>query len=221
MIAKTTLVESSYEGWVAWTGGYPVRMPDGTHAGYNDMTPILEAVAHNPFRVNLLGGVPERAPRPVDHRTMDWNDLPHGDVRVLELYAFRRRGREQPVISIAMAPGKAARWIQYKKTGIIAQTASLSGDARADDKDVPGGVARLGIQSWVVGYWHFDGLRGEAKIFEYGPSGVVEGFEYEGRNHPCWPRPLGFGMSPHVLGLKPEDVPPSPMHLMPATLSEV
>jgi len=53
---------------------------------------------------------------------------------------------------------------------------------------------------------------GQAQLWEFPARGGKRppDLEFSGRNHPCWPRPLGFGLHPTVLGLRQEDVWPLP-----------
>jgi hypothetical protein len=53
---------------------------------------------------------------------------------------------------------------------------------------------------------------GQGQFWDYpARGGKVTGEEFSGRNHPCWPKPLGFGFAPVVLGLTEADVPPAPL----------
>ena len=206
MYTQDSLRESGYEGWVAWIDGYPVINPaDGVLVAYDGCTPLLESVPHNPHLIQVASGHVEREVQRAERTVIDWKDLPHTRVRTLELYAFRGAfpHHDQPLLSIQAQPDRVLRWIQYKRTGLV-----VSGGAGGT------GQSRLGISSWIMGYW--DTTVGQATMWEIPgngaawPSAKYPKLEYSGRNHPCWPKPLGFAIAPHVLGLKAEDVPPPP-----------
>lgn len=203
--------DSTYEGWVAWVGGQAVCAPDGTLLGYDGTTPLFEAVPHNPLMAQVAGGLQDRAPQGGDRQSVDWKDVPQERVVMLELYAFReeRRGGGgrfdcgQPVISILKQPGRDLRWIQFKRGGVLVPT-TVGPDSE------PIGQQRTGITAWVMGYW--DRSVGHAEMWEVPRVGAwPPKLELQGANHPCWPRPWGFGLSPHVLGLMPEEVPTAPL----------
>jgi hypothetical protein len=200
--------ESSYIGWVAWVGGRPLVLPDGTFGGWVDTTPLLEAVPHDARLAQVIAAADERGSRGSARNVIDWKSVPHPDVHVLELYAFRDVYDAQPLVKITAPPdGHDIRWIQFKRRSIVAETAVAR---RTRERSGPSsGQSRTGISSWVMGYW--DRTVGQAQYWDYpARGGKIEAFEYSGRNHPCWPRPLGFGLAPAVLGLRPEQVYPLP-----------
>lgn len=203
MYTQGSLAASDYEGWVAWVGGHPVVGPDGILRAWDGCSALLEAVPHNAGLAQLVRGT-ERVHH-AERGVIDWAELPHARVRCLELYAFRasRPGETQPLISVQAQPGRDLRWIQYKRTGIVVS----AGGGVAD------GQRRTGIESWTVGYW--DRTVGQMQMWRIPrrgpwPSEKYPLLELDGANHPCWPRPLGFGLAPHVLGLSADDVPPVP-----------
>ena len=205
MYTQDTIKESDYEGWVAWIDGSPVINPSTQGImGYENCTPLFENVPHNPKLASIITGVEDREVRTSDRQTIDWKNLPHGRVKVLELYAFRDIYPNQPLIQIAAQPNHDILWIQYKRGGLLIQTAN---NPHAITNT---GQSRTGVSSWVMGYW--DRTVGQAQIWDYpARGGKIQKKEFSGRNHPCWPTPLGFGLSPHVLGLNPEDVPALPI----------
>ena len=211
MFTQDSIAASGYEGWVAWTDGTPVINPGSVLIGYDNSTPLFEAVPHNPYRLGIaLDTGKEREVRATGRQTMDWKDLPHARVNTLELYGFRS-AFAQPVITIMRQLDRELRWIQYKRGAVVVQTL-----IRAVDEVVTG-QERTGITGWVVGYW--DMTAGHAKLWEFnsdGSKGPI--LEFEGSNHPCWSKPLGFGLAPMVLGLKDSQVPECPvtMPLLPA-----
>ncbi len=198
----TSIAESGYEGWVAWLDGTPVRNPAGDLTGYDDATPIFERIPHNPHLANLaLGAGVERIFRGGGRKTMHWGDVPQERVNWLEIYGFRY-AYSQPICQLMRQPGRSMRWIQFKKGALILQTLVCAVDEEGT------GVERTGLTSWVIGFW--DRTVGQAKLLEFRRDGSKSVLAYEGSNHPCWPKPLGFGLGPHVLGLTADQVPPVP-----------
>lgn len=212
MYSPDSIRDSTYEGWVAWIDGTPVINPATNGLiGYDGVTALFERVDDNPLLSAIATELDHLAPTPKrpDRQTVDWAQLPHARVCQLELYAFRSAYKKQPLVSITRNHNHQVRWIQYKRGGLLINSASVVGK----DKDlIEPKVRRTGVTAYVIGYW--DMTAGEAKYWEVPASGNggnrFPGYEYEGRNHPCWPRPHGFGFNPKVLGLKPEQVPPVP-----------
>ncbi len=217
MDTPESIAESSYEGWVAWVGGTAIRNPATMGlVGWENCSPIFEAVEHNPGLAQIIGGLRDRLPMPRTRRSMDWKELPHEEVKILQLYAFRQTyGNEQPLLTLVRNVDRDTRWIQTKSRGLVLPSTHIAkGDARES-----GGVtgqARTGIISWRLGYW--DRTIGQCEMVEYFADGrEPQKWEFQGKGHPwggvsnpCWPRPLGFALAPHVLGLSDEDVPPVP-----------
>lgn len=202
-MSQDSIRESDYEGWVAWVDGEPAYVGDKL-VGFKNATPLFESIPHNPRLIQVASGLPDRAPRLPTRQVIDWKQLPHERVVMLELYAFRDVYSRQPVIQIQRQPGRDLRWIQYKKSGLIAHAGH-----RDRRREIEGGQARTGITMWMIGYW--DRTVGQCQIFGVpARGGEWDRLEFDGSNHPCWPRPLGFGLSPVVLGLSGEDVPPVP-----------
>lgn len=201
MYNQDSLKASSYEGWVAWIDGSPVINPTTQGImGYDGCTALFERVKEDYKLQSLVYGGKTLETRVEDRQTIDWKELPHHRVRVLELYAFRDLYPNQPLIQISAQPNHDIRWIQYKRGGLVLHT---HGDS---------GQQRLGISSWVMGYW--DRTAGQAELWDYpARGGKVEKKDFSGSNHPCWPRPLGFGLSPAVLGLKDSEVPQVPVEI--------
>lgn len=207
MISQASLAESDYEGWVAWLDGRPVYADGagGPFIGYDACVPLFEEVpSAAPYR-STVAGVQDRKARPGGRQTMVWDELPHARVMCLELYAFRDvynwggpHGNGQPMIQLTRTPGHEVRWIQYKAGGLTLPA-----------QGAEPGVRRTGIFSWTVGFW--DVTAQEVATWELKKTGgePVKTLLPTGC-HPCWPKPLGFGLAPHVLGLTPEDVPPHP-----------
>lgn len=192
--------ESTFEGWVAWLDGTPAYV-NGQLVGYDVCTPIFEAVPHNPALLPVVPGTHQVPVRQANRNTLDWKLVPHERIVQLELYAFRGAYPKQPVIQITKLPGHDMRWIQFKRGGIVVPAAMHAGETM--------GQRRLGTTAYVIGYW--DRTVGEARLLEVSArGGKIEQLGLDGRNHPCWPRPLGFGISPVVLGLKTDDVPAPP-----------
>lgn len=176
---------SDFEGWVA-------------HTNTGDV--IYEALEEN-----LVGGIPLGAgikavvQRP-DRTSMDWTTLPHDIVDHIELYWRRDIFENQPVARVSRPPGDTKiRFIQYKMRGLQFNTAK---DAR-----------RTGIMWYRLGFW--DTVADVTKLVEVGLKGAGDGhltgnIQELQAAHPCWPKPLGFGINPVFVGLKPEDVPSVP-----------
>jgi hypothetical protein len=201
---QESIASSGYEGWVVWLDGTPVRNPGGVLLGYDNSIPIFEAVPHNPHLLNIAEGTgQEQEVRAISRQTMDWEDVPHDRINTLEYYGFRGAW-DQPVCTITKIPDHRVRWIQFKCAAMIVQTVILD-DSRGDETGH--GQQRTGVTAVVLGYW--DQTVGEAKMLEFkrnGSKGDI--IEFSGRNHPCWPKPLGFAIGPHVLGLNDFPAPP-------------
>lgn len=205
MYTQQSLAESDYTGWVAWIDGSPIIDPrDGRLLGWDGCTPILESRPPNPYLIQLEGGGGEGPVRHDSRHVMDWRHLPHERVVTLEMYGFRATYPGQPVVSIVAQPDRRLRWIQYRRRSILVR-AGVGGSPE-------GSPSRTGVTSWVMGYW--DTTVGQAQMWDVPANGGKIGrLEFSGSNHPCWPRPLGFGLNPVVLGLTPEQVPEAPRNL--------
>lgn len=189
------LRESSYEGWVAYVNGEP----------------IFERVSVHPLDIpeNVIGGT--RPPVRDGRQFAEWDELQTeafrrrvGQVHRVEVYFGRQVARmSQPAIWYACNPGDRVRFIQFKRRARLANAGGL---------DSP--HARTGVLSYSLGYW--DRATNECRLFECDPQhpavvfcplcrlGAHECACLPIRN-PCWPRPQGFGLSPHVLGLTPRE----------------
>lgn len=203
--------DSSYEGWVAWVDGHAVMGPDERILGYDKCTALFEEIKHQPELTALVRDSKVRTPRASSRQTIEWKNLPHDRVVMLELYAFRDTYRHggafgvgQPVVSMLRPYDHDVRWIQFKRGGVIVPSVSHRDQER-------GGQRRTGISAWVIGYWNR--TIGQAEVWEVPAAGGKwpPKLEFQGINHPCWPRPFGFGYAPHVLGLAEEEVPSAPL----------
>jgi hypothetical protein len=64
-----------------------------------------------------------------------------------------------------------------------------------------------------LGFW--DTVANVTKLVEVGLKGAGDGkitgnIQELQAAHPCWPKPLGFGINPVFVGLKPNEVPDPP-----------
>lgn len=210
MYTPTMIAESDYEGWVGWVDGAPVLNPSTNGlVAWDGCTPIFEEVPHQPTLFPLAHGLEDRA-RNVnfgDRKTLDWKQLPHERVMILELYAFRNTYGNQPLVTLYRNVNRDVRWIQFKR-GSIVVPGGLVTKERNEDK-FGTSQRRTGINSWCVGYW--DRTVGQCEMIEFfAAGGEPQRWSHDGANHPCWPKPMGFGLSPVVLGLTEEDITPMP-----------
>ena len=177
--------ESDFEGWVAHT---------------NVGNVIYEALTDDPRRIQLGAGVVATIQRP-NRTTLDWMDLPHDIVDHIELYWMRAIFKNQPVVRISRPPGETKiRFIQYKMRGL--QFSGIAVSAR-----------RTGIMWYRLGFW--DSVANVTKLIEVGLKGAGDGkitgnIQELQAAHPCWPKPLGFGINPVFVGLQPNEVPDPP-----------
>jgi hypothetical protein len=176
---------SDYEGWVA-------------HTNTGDV--IYESLADDPKRIQLGAGIVATVQLP-DRTTLDWMDLPHDIVDHIELYWHRDIFRNQPVVRISRPPNETKiRFIQYKMRGL--QFSGVSPDAR-----------RTGIMWYRLGFW--DSVANVTKLVEVGLKGAGDGkitgdIQELQAAHPCWPKPLGFGINPVFVGITEAQVPSVP-----------
>lgn len=195
-----SLARSDYVGWVA----------------YVDNVPIYE---HVPFAQGLRkGGVGLAQPTPKaqtltaraeNRTTMEWRDLPHDKIQRVELYYARERVPvdRQPVIRFDREPGADLRFIQFKTGALLTASGMATKKNQEDLKHLRMGQERIPLISWTMGYW--DKRKGECVLVEVTPNADGEGCMeiYGPVPHPCWPRPIGFGLAPHTVGLTESDIP--------------
>jgi hypothetical protein len=177
--------ESDFEGWVA-------------HTNTGDV--IYETLLEDPKKIQLRAGVVAVVQRP-DRTTMDWMDLPHDIVDHIELYWRRDIFLNQPVVRISRPPNETKiRFIQYKMRGLQHGAGIV-------------GVQRTGIMWYRLGFW--DTVANVTKLVEVGLKGAGDGkitgnIQELQAAHPCWPKPLGFGINPVFVDLQPNEVPDPP-----------
>ncbi len=176
---------SDFEGWVA-------------HTNTGDV--IYESLVDDPKKIQLAASVVETVQRS-DRTTMDWMDLPHDIVDHIELYWYREIFKNQPVVRISRPPGETKiRFIQYKMRGL--QFSGVAVEAR-----------RTGILWYRLGFW--DSVANVTKLVEVGLKGAGNGkvtgnIQELQAAHPCWPKPLGFGISPVFVGITEVEIPVVP-----------
>jgi hypothetical protein len=184
-----SLAASGYEGWVAYVDG----------------SPIFEARPANVSLAQLIPGAVDQV-RAAARDTVEWRDLPQERVQAVELYAFHGHWGEQPILRIDREPGfPQMRFIQMKLRGLIVPTHGARG------------LERTGIAGYRIGY--YNPPRAEYDLLELTPQyrsqmDPAGGFRPPGapplKGHPCWPRPHGFGLAPHTVGLTEDQVPSPP-----------
>ncbi len=177
--------DSDFEGWVA-------------HTNTGDV--IYESLVDDPKRIQLGAGLVATTQRP-DRTTLDWMDLPHDIIDHIELYWHRDIFLNQPVVRISRPPNETKiRFIQYKMRGL--QFSGIAVSAR-----------RTGILWYRLGFW--DTVANVTKLIEVGLKGAGDGkvtgnIQELQAAHPCWPKPLGFGINPVFVGLQSNEVPDAP-----------
>jgi hypothetical protein len=161
--------------------------------------PIFEAVPFSPKLIQAMPGGVEYSYRRESHNTMDWSKVPHDRLDRVELYFDRAFKRDQPAIVLERVPGAKLRFFQLKMGSLVAN----AGLNVAEQK----GQVRTGIVGYRLGY--YNETLGFAQMWEIRKH-VWQIKEHPIVGHPCWPRPLGYGLAPFVLGLTDSDVPPAP-----------
>lgn len=213
MYTPEMIRESRYEGWVAWIDGTPLLNPaTGGLLDWPGAQALFEEVPHNPLLKSTIAGATDREPQFGGRNEVDWKDLPHERTCILELYAFRHRFPKQPIAQFVRNVDQDVRWIQMKRGAVVVNAAAITKERNEDRFGAK--QERTGISSWVLGYWsswmNNGTLVGQCEMVEYFESGKLQRYEFSGSNHPCWPKPLGMGFAPHVLGLTEADVPEVP-----------
>jgi hypothetical protein len=177
---------TGYIGWVVWVDNVPIFQSVPTNFGLKQ--PALGAYYPNT--------------RHADRNTLDWKDLPHDRVQRLELYGFHDFYTHQPLFRMDK-PADALDVVRYAcmTMGGVAFGGHLSGPART------------GIAGWKLGWlntrlmeydiWKIT-REGRFRIDNNGEHLPEGGAPHKG--HPCWPRPHGFGIGPHVFGLTESQV---------------
>ena len=174
-------IGDDYEGWVAWL---------------DEGQPIFEASPKLVRAAQVSTAGLTLAHREADGRTtMDWKHVPVEKVNRLELYWLRHLypAERQPLVRIDRPRGdEGIRFIQYKG-GAVQLGGGIVGQQRA------------GVLFYRLGFW--DKKANVTKLIEVSRTGEIQ--ELQG-THPCWPKPLGFGINPVFVGLKPSEVPDPP-----------
>lgn len=169
-----------------------------------DGAPIFERVDHNAALVQVAPGGIDLPVRQEARNVKEWKDLPHDKVERVELYFLREHGyADRACIRIDRQPGAdAMRFIQFKRDGITVE----AGVTPRDMFSPAAGQRRTGTFAYVIGFW--DPRNKECQLHEFN---VRDGYVNHGSvMHPCWPKPIGFGLNPSVLGIAPGDVPAVP-----------
>jgi hypothetical protein len=189
-VIAPSVAASDYVGWM-------VLLADGAH--------VFEAVPPVYGLAQLLPGEQEGW-RPLDRTSIEWPNLPHHQVMEVELYAFRATYPIQPIMRITREPGcTELRFMQMKMRGIVVGTGGTRGQERT------------ALAGYRIGYWNPP--RREYDLVECTPQHRLQmdpagGYRPPGSpplvGHPCWPRPQGLGLAPHVLGLTAGKVPAAP-----------
>lgn len=195
------IAETGYEGWVAW-------LADGTA--------IFESRVPNPRLVQLMADAArssyDSAVRLPGRQVMDWKELPHERIKRVAIYCFQGYYTEQPVMVIERPPGLVAmRFIQMKSRGL--QIPSGAGELKDSIDHGP----RRTYAQFYLGYWDpNEGTYGRTVLVQVTRQARLE----RKAMHPCWPRPHGFALGPHVVGLTEEQVPECPFSPVPAALEQ-
>ncbi len=178
------LAKSKYEGW-------SVLLRDGSR--------LYEANVWNPSLAQLHRHARSKPIRRTSRDTMDFMDVPNDQIMQLEIYFARELGETQPCYLVQREPGNDyIRFIQYKMGGV----AVGSGHSEADPMK---GQMRTGIYGYKAGTFNWKLMQcvmSEITARGVTPMPIVA--------HPCWPRPLGHGISPLAVGLTDSQVPPPP-----------
>lgn len=162
------IAESNYEGWVAWVDGVPIFEKSVA-------TPKLGMANHAPGQFVL----PQRAE---GRNVMDWKDLPHEKIDMVDLYLARENIHwTQPCWSVPRLPDCQIAYIMLKMGGVVLHTRP----------GATSGQERLGNASgYKMGFWIPSA--NECRMWEITrkqitPLGV--------KQDPHSPRPTGFGIS--------------------------
>jgi hypothetical protein len=176
------LASSDYEGW-------SVLMRDGSR--------LYESNPWNPKLAQLHRTAYHLPIRREDRQTMAWDDVPQRDIMQLEVYFARHLGGEQPACLIQRGC-ETLRFIQFKMGAIVVGSGAREADPMR-------GQHRQGIFGYKVGYWNWK-LQ-EAQLYIITAKGVETLPKVV---HPCWPRPMGYGIGAQYVGLSEDQVPPVP-----------
>jgi len=182
-----SLAESDYEGWVAWV----------------DSVPIFEFTRRVYGQFQVAPGLRQPSYNQPGRTCMEWKDLPKDRVQRVELFFCRERrpnGQhyKQPVAIMPRPLGRAdIRFLQMKMGAVVV---GMSGSR---------GQERTGVNGYRLGYW--DPKAGTCQLHEW--TRVKHTYLGE-RGHPCWPKPLGFGLNPGTVGLTAAEVPDPPLALV-------
>ena len=171
MESAHSIVESDYEGWVAWVDGHP----------------IFEAVPWNARLLPLVAGARELPTRFGGRQTMEWKRVPAEQLTRFELYFARAVYPNQPVIRFDREPGGDVRFIQMKMTGALVTTPARLG------------LIGYRVGYWQRGRRHPKGGLGFCAMWEVYRDGRI--IELEPVRDPFAPKPEGHGYAPAVLGL--------------------
>lgn len=186
--------ESDFEGWVVHLNDGSVIFEEQPDEAKTDLAPLVVGESQSRF-----AGVESR-------NTMDWKYVPHDQLAHVELYWHRDiwKQDQQPVVRISRPPDEhEIRFIQYKARGLQFQ-------------GVPENARRTPIMWYRLGFWDkvADVTRlVEVGLKEAGPNKITGVITPMDGAHPCWPKPLGFGMNPVILGITEADVPPVPANI--------
>lgn len=191
LAVSRSIAESGYIGWVVWIDGAPVfeRVP----VNFKLVQPTATAL------------LPQT--RPESRNTVDWKQLDHARIDRLEVFGFYEHFTQQPLMRLDRGPGMhGIRYCCMTMQGIAFGPGMI-------------GQRRTGIAGWKVGWynphrsefdlWEITRKHRKRLNPEWSPTYRDERSQ-PCKGHPCWPRPYGFGISPHVFGLAERDVPSSP-----------
>lgn len=194
-----SLANSDYIGWVAYVDGSPIH----------EHVPFAQGLRKGGVGLAQLTPDAKGLPaRPENRNTMEWRDLPHERVHRVELYWARENvpPSHQPVIRLDRPQGADVRFIQFKRAALLTSAGFAAKRDAADLKDLRSGQERIPLISWTIGVW--DKRASEAVLLEVFPDRTEGYVEVHGPvPHPCWPRPVGFGLAPHTVGLTEADIP--------------
>ena len=201
------LAASDYQGWVVYVDG----------------APIFEAASRIPRELNRMGGLIQEVRQP-SRNILEWDSLPpHTAIERLELYFGRETWPDhQPIFDVSRLPGSILYYCQFKRATLVAEGIALhGGDLEIPEADLPTSpVTRTGIEAYIVGC--YDPAAGVTHVFEVDPAvGALRCYKCRENAkdgscqcmpfyHPCWPRPQGLGISPHVFGFTPGQIPEAP-----------